>query len=134
MGLLNTLIIGDLRFSDKDHRDSEKEHLHNVFPSNGYSPSQINKALTITKAHENRLKDFLKEKKVGDHKTFLPYIQGVIDKIAKHLKNKNIYYVFSPPNNIKNILGSIKDVIDPSLKKGVYPIPRECKKTYIGET
>ena len=88
MGVINTLITRDLRVSDKDHIDFEKEHLQNVFPSNGYSPSQINKALTITKAHENRLKDFLKEKKVGDHKAFLPYIQGVIEKIYKHLKKK----------------------------------------------
>ena len=118
MGVINTLITRDLRVSDKDHIYSKKEHLNNVFPRNGYSPTQINKALAIKKAHENRLKDFLKEKKVGDHKAFLPYIQGVIDKIAKHLKNKKIYYVFSPPNNIKNILRSVKDSIDPSLKKG----------------
>ena len=108
MGVLNTLITRDLRVSDKDHRDSEKEHLHNVFPRNGYSPSQINKSLMITKAHENRPKDFLKEKKVVYHKSSLPYIQGVTDKIDKHLKKKNVDYVFSQPNNIKNLFRSIK--------------------------
>ena len=76
----------------------------------------------------------LKEKKVGQHKAFLPYIQGVTDKIAKHLKKKSIDYVFSPLNNIKKILKSVKDSIDPALKKGVYMIPCECGKAYIGET
>ena len=42
--------------------------------------------------------------------------------------------MFSPSNNIKNILKSVKDSIDPSLKKGVYLIPCECGKTYIDET
>ena len=42
--------------------------------------------------------------------------------------------MFSPPNNIRKLLRSVKDPIDPSLKKGVYLIPCECGKTYIGET
>ena len=81
MGVLNTLIIRALRVS-------EKEHLHNVFLSNGYSPTQISKALTITKAHENKPNDSFKYKKVGDHKVFLPYIQGITKKISKHIKKK----------------------------------------------
>ena len=87
MGVLNTLMTRALSVSDKDHIDSEKEHLYNVFLGNGYRPTQINKSLKITKAHKNILKDSFKEKKVGDHKAFLPYIQGIKDKIAKHLED-----------------------------------------------
>ena len=76
----------------------------------------------------------LKEKKVGKHKAFLPYIQGVTHKIAKHLKKKSIDFVFSPLNNIKKLLKSLKDSVDPALKKGVYMVPCECGKAYIGET
>ena len=115
MGVLNTLITRALRVSDKDHIESEKEHLHGVFLSNGYSPTQINKYLTRTKSHENKPKDSFKDKKVGDHKAFLPYIQGITDKIAKHLKKKNIDSMFSPPNNIRKLLRSVKDPIDSSL-------------------
>ena len=118
MGVLNTLFTRALRVSDNDHIDSEKEYLLNVFLSNGYNLAQINKALVTTKTHKNRLKVASKERKVGDHKEFLPYIQGVTDKIDKHLKKKNIDYVFSPPNNIRKLLRSVKDPIDPSLKKG----------------
>ena len=45
MGVLNTLFTRALRVSDNDHLDSEKEHLRNVFLSNGYNLAQINKAL-----------------------------------------------------------------------------------------
>ena len=86
------------------------------------------------KTHKNKPKDASKERKVGDHKAFLPYIQGTTEKIAKHLKKKNIDSVFSPPNNIKKLLRSVKDHVDPCLKKGVYLIPCECGKAYIGET
>ena len=42
--------------------------------------------------------------------------------------------MFSPPNNIRKLLRSVKDPVDPSLEKGVYLIPCECGKAYIGET
>ena len=134
MGVLNTLFTRALRVSDNDHLDSKIEHLRNVFLSNGYNIAQINKALEKTKAYENRPKALSTEKKVGDHKAFLPYIQGITDKIAKHLKKKDIDSVFSPPNSIKKLLRSVKDPVDPSLRKGVYLIPCECGKTYIGKT
>jgi len=135
LGVLNTLFTRALRISDNDHLESEQEHLRNVFLSNGYNLTQINKALErATKTQENKPKASSKEKKVGEHKAFLPYIQGTTDKIAKHLKKKNIDSVFSPPNNIRKLLRSVKDPVDPSLKKGVYLIPCECGKAYIGET
>ena len=39
-----------------------------------------------------------------------------------------------PLKNIKKLLKSVKDRIDPTLKKGVYMIPCECGKAYIGKT
>ena len=132
MGVLITLFTRALRVSDNDHLDFEREHLCNVFLSNGYNLAQINKSLERTQV--NKPKAASKERKVGDHKAFFPYIQGTIEKIAKHLKKKNIDSVFSPPNNIRKFLGSVKDPVDLSFKKGVYLIPCECGKAYIGET
>ena len=110
LGVLNTLFTRALRISDNDHLESEQEHLRNVFLSNGYDLTQINKALEkATKTQEDKLKASSKEKKVGDHKAFLPYIQGNTDKIAKHLKKKNIDSVFSPPKNIRKLLRYVKD-------------------------
>ena len=77
MGVLDNLITRALRVSDKDHIESEKEHLHNVFLSNGYNPAQIDKVFARTTFHQNGLKISSNEKNVGDHKAFLPYIQGI---------------------------------------------------------
>jgi len=41
---------------------------------------------------------------------------------------------FTPPNTIKNMLSSAKDLIDPKNLKGVYSVPCSCGKIYIGET
>ena len=129
VGVMNTLITGAIRISDTEDIEAKKEHLHGVFLSNGYGFDQIRKDFAKTEKPKH-----LKEKKVGEHKDFLPYIQGVTDNIAKHLKKKSIDYVFSPLNNIRKLLKSVKDPIDPSLKKGVNMILCECGKAYIGET
>ena len=41
---------------------------------------------------------------------------------------------FTPPNTIKNMLDSAKDLLDPKNHKGVYLVPYSCGKVYIGET
>ena len=68
-----------------------------------YDPNQIRRDFSKTEKSRR-----LKEKKVGEHKAFLPYIQGVMDRIAKHLKKKSIDSMFSPLNNIRKILKQSK--------------------------
>jgi len=67
-------------------------------------------------------------------RTFLPYIQGTTDKIAKVLKKKKIKTIFCPPNSLRNLLDKAKDPINPKLRKGVYSFPCSCEDVYIGET
>lgn len=65
---------------------------------------------------------------------YLPFIQGVTDKIGGFLRRKyNIKAVFRPPNQIRQFLRSPKDR-DPLSVPGVYSIPCDCGKSYIGET
>ena len=64
----------------------------------------------------------------------LPYIQGTIDKIANILRKKQIRVIFSPFNTLCGILYHSKDQADPKKNKGVYSIPCDCGKVYIGET
>ena len=96
---MNTLITRAIRISDTEHLEAEKEHLHDVFLSNGYEAHRTRRAFAKTEKPRH-----LKEKKVGENKALLPYIQGVIDKIAKHLKQKSIDSVFSLLNNIRKLL------------------------------
>ena len=82
-----------------------------MFLSNGCDSDQIKRDFSKTEKPRH-----LKENNMGEHKDFLPYIQGVADRIAKHLKKKSIDSVFSPLNNIKKLPTSVKDSIDPTLK------------------
>ena len=49
MGVMNTLITRAIRISDTEHLEAEKEHLHDVFLSNGYDSDQIRRAFAKTK-------------------------------------------------------------------------------------
>ena len=93
------MIMRAIRISYTEHLEAEKEHLHDVFLSNGYEAHQMRRAFAKTKKPRH-----VKEKKVGEKKAFLPYIQGVTDKIAKHLKKKSVDSVFSPLNKIRKLL------------------------------
>lgn len=69
----------------------------------------------------------------GCGKVFLPYIQGVIDKIAKKLGKKVIFTQFTTTRTIKQRMRYVKDDIDQQQLKGVYKIDCSCSKSYIGE-
>ncbi|KAI5638093.1 hypothetical protein NE865_09214 [Phthorimaea operculella] len=59
---------------------------------------------------------------------------GVTDKIAFLLRRKyNIKTIFRPHTQVKHWLRSPKDK-EPLSGPGVYSIPGECGKSYIGET
>ena len=62
----------------------------------------------------------------------LPYIQGMMEKIANILRRKQIRVSFSPLNMLRGILDHSKDQADPKKNKGVYSIPCGCNKVYIG--
>jgi hypothetical protein len=79
-----------------------------VFRRNGYSDSKIDRAFKKDEERHN------KDDKNEDHKVFLPYVQGMTDRIACLLKNKNIRTIFSPPNNLSKLLSMVKDPISPT--------------------
>jgi predicted GIY-YIG superfamily endonuclease len=65
--------------------------------------------------------------------SYLPYIQGVTDRIAKVLRKKEIMTSFKPPETIKQKMRSVKDKLDHHKCKGVYKVECSCGKCYIGE-
>ncbi len=60
----------------------------------------------------------------------VPCIYG----IANILYKKRISVAFSPTNTLRKLLDHAKDPLDPKKGKGVYSIPCDCGKVYIGET
>lgn len=65
---------------------------------------------------------------------YLPFVRGVTDKIGFYLQRKySIRTFFRPPGQLRQLLRSPKDK-EPLNVPGVYKIPCECGKSYIGET
>ena len=56
------------------------------------------------------------------------------DRIAKFLRKKKILTTFGTTSKIRQVLRSAKEPIDKLGVTGVYKIPCECGKVYIGVT
>ncbi len=114
--------------------DEEKKHLASVFKGVGYKEKETKK--TIERAERRVLSQ---EPKAQDQpqcgRVFLPYIQGVTNKLAKILRRKDIVTQFATPRTVKQGIRSVKDDIDRHQLKGVYKIKNcSCGRSYIGET
>jgi predicted GIY-YIG superfamily endonuclease len=133
LGILNTLSTRAIRISDKEHLEQEKNHLHKVFKNIGYKEKEIENAIRKALEKENN-KPQQKNNQTPSLTAYLPYIQGVTDKIAKILNKKEIKTSFKPLNTIKQNMRSVKDKLDQHNFKGVYRIDCSCGKCYIGET
>ena len=89
---------------------------------------------TLGKTHNKSLTSL----KTSDNKTtinpwaYLPYIQGVTNKISRILNKNNITTSFKPLETIKKRMRFVKDPIDHTQFRGVYKIPCSCNISYIG--
>ena len=65
---------------------------------------------------------------------YLPYIPKIIRNLKKECTQSNLYVVFI--NNLKIIyfLNSGKDKTPVNRQRGVYQIPSDCGKFYVGKT
>jgi len=132
-GVLNTLAVRAFRISDPDHLKEEIEHLTSVFKNLGYKEWSIKKA--IRRAQDKALsKHPPEDKKEDSEKVYLPFIQGITNKIAKYLRKNNMNAQFTTCGTIRQMMRSVKDNIDRQQLKGVYKIDYSCGKSYIGET
>jgi hypothetical protein len=97
-----------------------------TFKNNGYSRKQIQRALNP------EVKTF----KLKDNPTsfaLLPYVQTTYGHLSRMLAKLNIKSVGLPPRKISSFLRPVKD--DLGLRTpGVYSIPCECGRVYIGQT
>ncbi|XP_050549511.1 uncharacterized protein LOC126910672 [Spodoptera frugiperda] len=108
---------------DSEHLEQELDNLSKVLPKNGY--------------HMNRRFKQLKKCGQPQGKTrpiYLPYIQGVTDKIGSLLVRKySIPTIYQSGTKIKQLLSKPKD--DLRLQKpGIYKINCSCGMYYIGQT
>ena len=130
IGVLQTLFTRACRISDDNHTDEEITYMKRTFTSLGYNSKSILTA--IKKAKSGNIID--KTENPSAFSAYLPYIQGVTDKIAKILRKKDIKTSFKPLSTIKQGMKSVKDNQDQLQQKGVYIISCSYGKQYIGET
>lgn len=120
------LINRALRLCDAQFLESELTHIRKVLESNGYSWRQSFR-LVNTNGKQ-------RPQNVERVPAFLPYVRGVTDQIGHLLRRRySIKTVFRPLTQIRKLLRSPKDR-DPLSSPGVYEIPCDCGKSYIGET
>ena len=64
----------------------------------------------------------------------LPYLGSTSHKLQRILRQAGIDVFHSAPSKLQGLLHTHKDKPDPNNRAGVYRIPCECGKVYIGET
>lgn len=127
--VINTLVQRAFSISEPEALSSELRHVTHTLIHNNYRAHDIHR--TISRHYNPKAKG---ETKPSISTAFLPYIQGITDRIGKVLHKHNIKTIFRPHSKISDLLPSVKDKIAPLLSQGVYRIPCSCGSVYIGET
>jgi hypothetical protein len=123
--VLKTLIHRARTICDKGSIDKELRFLTKTFKENGYNQGQIQRA--ISPAPKT-----VKVKEKPTALALLPYIQITFNQLTRLLGRHNIKCIAIPPTKISDFLPKIKD--DLGLRTpGIYSIPCECGKVYIGQ-
>jgi hypothetical protein len=121
-----TLVQRARTLCDTESLDREIHHLKCIFQWNGYNKDEIRRAL-----HRKQTQKLKDEKPVGIAR--LPYHKSYSNKISRLLAKFNIMMVHIPRKMTIHMLRSVKDDLDLNVP-GVYQIPCECGKVYVGQT
>lgn len=128
VGVIKTLAIRAKRLCDTEVALSkELDHIKQEFLQNGYTKQVISKAIRESAKINEEAE---KEKK---EKVFLPYVAGVSEIIQRKLRPHNLEAVFKPYKKIGDMMESTKDKFW-LQESGVYSLPCDCGKAYIGQT
>ena len=119
-----TLVQRAYNICDKDSLPKELQHIRTTLKRNGYNPNKISTAKPVPNP----------ESKVSDLtlSACLPYLGSTYNKLQRILRQAGIDVFHSAPSKPQGLLH--KDKPDPNNRVGVYRIPCECGKVYIGET
>lgn len=131
--VISTLFHRALTITDSDHRTSEINHLFETLQANGF-----NKRTISAIHHKVKKKTIPRDRQSEDNdgqttRAFIPFCGNLSNKIGRILGKHGIKTVHLLPSKIRNRLRSAKD--DLGLQTvGVYKIPCDCGKVYIGQT
>lgn len=121
-----SLINRALNICDPQYIHTELEHVKQALEQNGYKWRQCWRWANGSERQKPTVVDRVP--------IYLPYVRGVTDKIGALLRRKySIRTFYRPPGRLRQFLRSPKDK-EPLCTPGVYQIPCDCGKSYIGET
>ncbi|XP_063969468.1 uncharacterized protein LOC135157522 [Lytechinus pictus] len=120
-----TLVKRAHEVSDQIHLRGELEHIKRVLKCNNYPSHKICTELPPSRNPH-----------VGQPKArvVLPYLGAASQKIQRILREADIEVRHSSSNKLQSALTTHKDKRNSKDLPGVYRIPCECGKVYIGET
>ncbi|XP_018309177.1 uncharacterized protein [Mycetomoellerius zeteki] len=127
---INSLVHRVFTISDKEHLQTELNHLKLTLQKNGQDKKDITKVIN-KHANKTTVPDTQPDERIL---AFLPFVKGTTDRIGRILNKHNIQTIFKPPKKIGQILKNPKDQRPPLSSAGVYKIPCSCGQVYIGET
>ncbi|XP_033607053.1 uncharacterized protein LOC117282253 [Cryptotermes secundus] len=119
---LSTLVHRARALCDQDSLRGELEFLKDIFRRNGYNDRQIHRALNRRPNHNQH-----------DDRRDTAFVGTIFNRISRMLSRHNIKSVGLPPKKKSNFLRPVKEHLG-LRTPGIYSIPCECGKVYIGQT
>nr|XP_023022887.1 uncharacterized protein LOC111511085 [Leptinotarsa decemlineata] len=130
--VISTLTERTQKICEPEHPGEELEHLQVTFRSNGYSVSEINKAMKLKSSTVQNGEETLMVTRA-----YLAHISSITDRIGKLSEKHNTKTVFKPTKKIQQILRwakGKKDLLSAALSHTIYRIPCTFGTVYIGTT
>jgi hypothetical protein len=124
--VLSTLIHRARALCDEDNLQAELVFLKDVFEENGYNDRQIYRSL-------NRRPHLPQPDNKFHSVAFLPFVGTVFNRISRVLARHNVRSVGLPRMELSSLLRPVKDHLG-LRTPGIYRIPCECGRVYIGQT
>ena len=114
-------------------KKDEPMHLVGVFSSNDYPRNLVVRMMKRTPQIKMRKEE---EDRERPKMLYLPYIQGVSERIARGCRVLGIRTVFISRQTLRHTLTHVKSTTLDDKKQGVvYEVPcKDCEAVYIGET
>ncbi|XP_063960183.1 uncharacterized protein LOC135155215 [Lytechinus pictus] len=129
----DTLIRRAHQLSDKAHLQQELKHVtHALTTINQYPRIRINTQPSRHQLSTNSTETPSKTKPIAT--IVLPYIGKTSHRLQRILHSANILVRHQSSRKLHSILHSYKDKHPSNKQPGVYKIPCDCGKVYIGET